>query len=535
MSAPPAQRITRREKLGIAAVVVAAFLVRALRAGDGLPYLHHWDEPHTAGRALRMVTTGDWNPHWFHYGTLTMYLNAGMDVLHFLWLCAQPDDAPAFARSLADIRTWPDEPWRWSISHPSFYAWNRTLTALFGAGCVLLAWSLARRMLGPLAALVAALALAALPIHVAHSAYVTTDVPAGFFALAVVWAAHGWASTGRPSTLVLAFVLTGLAVAVKYNAWIAWLVPLAALAVSASRGSSSHRPWLWAAAVSLPALAFTLAMPWALLDWTTFLDHVGREVSHYRVLGHGPEFTVEPGLEHAGVQLANFAASLTWPGLVIALAGWIVVARRPGGWLVLLFPILYFAFMTRMRVGFHRNFIALYPFLALGLAASFAWLEQRAARLGSARVRPIGIALVLGALVLVLARSARQSLAIASQIETRSQAVDRLVELARERGWTKVGIEAELRVHPIDLKRLPAGVAYEVLPLKELLARAGELDALLAAADHGQARSADDLRGWDGKDLDRSTESRETIARIEGGPLGQSASKGPGVIVLAGR
>jgi len=121
-------------------VVLLAFGIRAMRSREGLPYLHNYDEPQTAGAALRMMQTGDFNPHFFNYGSLSIYLNLVVDVLHYFYLMGQPEGAGPFLRDLGEIKTQFDADWHWTISHPSFYLWNRWLTAALGAGCVWLAY-----------------------------------------------------------------------------------------------------------------------------------------------------------------------------------------------------------------------------------------------------------------------------------------------------------------------------------------------------------------------------------------------------------
>ncbi len=521
-----------RGKLFLVAVLLVAFALRAARASEGLPYLHHWDEPHVAGRAANMVISGDFNPHWFQYGTLTIYMHAAVDALHFLWLCAQPEEALVFARSLADLQTWPDEQWRYAITNPSFYAWNRVLTAILGTGSVFFAWGLAREVLGRAWALAAALFLAALPIHVEHSALVTSDVPAGFFALGAVLASMQFAREARAGTFVLALALTGLAAAVKYNAAVVLCVPVAALLVSLGRVPAAERPWLGIAVPVVPAIAFVLAMPCALLDWKNFLDHAGGELTHYRVAGHGA-FTVAPGWPHVRLQISSFAAELGWPSLAAALAGLFMVWRKPRGVLVVLFPLAYFLLMTRMRVSFHRNFVPLYPFLAIGLAACAERIAALSGGLRARWARPVFVGLVSAALLVQLAATASISRSIAASRETRSSGVDLLERLAREQAWTRVGISLELHVHESDLRRL--SVPFEVAPLAALVARAGEFDALLAAAEHETKKGTEEIHRWNEEELDRLALSLPCLARIEGAPLELPVSADPGLLVLDSR
>ena len=52
-------------------LIIYGTSVRFLGIGFGLPYLHHWDEPQAASTALRILKTGDYNPHNFHWAGFT--------------------------------------------------------------------------------------------------------------------------------------------------------------------------------------------------------------------------------------------------------------------------------------------------------------------------------------------------------------------------------------------------------------------------------------------------------------------------------
>ena len=70
-----ASRLRRRGVVAALAVLLFAGLwARGQASREGLPYLHHWDEPFVANRALRILQTGDFNPRFFNYGSLRIYL-----------------------------------------------------------------------------------------------------------------------------------------------------------------------------------------------------------------------------------------------------------------------------------------------------------------------------------------------------------------------------------------------------------------------------------------------------------------------------
>ena len=155
----------RAVALALAAVLLLGLAARWQASGWGLPYLSHWDEPFVANRALEILRTGDFNPRFFNYGSLVLYLDVAVDAIHYYRLVGLPDEDPQHLRSPQDIRfhgasedslsTAPDREPYW-VSHPSFYLWNRRLTALFGAAAIALCFHLARSLWGATAGLVAA-------------------------------------------------------------------------------------------------------------------------------------------------------------------------------------------------------------------------------------------------------------------------------------------------------------------------------------------------------------------------------------------
>ncbi|MFT5052769.1 MAG: hypothetical protein ACI8QZ_004206, partial [Chlamydiales bacterium] len=363
-------------------VIGAGLFARTLRCNDGLPYLHRWGEPNIGSRSLDIVRTGDLNPHWFNYGSPTLYLHAAVDAVHYIWLCSQPIDARHSIRSLDELETQTDTHYQWTLSHPSFFLWNRLVTALIGAGAVLLTYLLARHVAGPWAATFATAIVAGAAAHIEVATTIRSDMPAALLALGSVLAtlrAIGARPIGRsaaeppapgdsnPGALVLAFFLAGLAASTKYNVVIALGVPAFALALASARRTPLARPWLWAVALLLPPIAFLIGSPYALLDLPTFLSDAGAEVSHYKIDGQGTR-TVEPGLSHLMAQLGHFLENTSWTAMLLCALGVLLLLRRQAGWILLAFPAAYLTFMTRTTVDFHHNFVTLYPFIAASAA-----------------------------------------------------------------------------------------------------------------------------------------------------------------------
>jgi 4-amino-4-deoxy-L-arabinose transferase-like glycosyltransferase len=143
----------------------------------GLPYLHHWDEGYTALTALRMLKTGDFNPHFFQYPGFLIYTSLIIDILHYYYLMAQEAFAFDYLRIAIGGGVYP------SLSHPSFYLWNRAFISLLGTGCVLLTYLILRKSFGKIEGLLGAFLLAGFSLHISHSRYITPNIPVCFFVL----------------------------------------------------------------------------------------------------------------------------------------------------------------------------------------------------------------------------------------------------------------------------------------------------------------------------------------------------------------
>src|SRR3954469_6918572 len=71
-------------RLALPLTLVIAALLRLWALGQGVPFAVQVDEPEVLLRAVRMMRTGDLNPHFYDYPTLYMYLQAVVAALRFL-------------------------------------------------------------------------------------------------------------------------------------------------------------------------------------------------------------------------------------------------------------------------------------------------------------------------------------------------------------------------------------------------------------------------------------------------------------------
>ena len=435
-------------------VVFWAFLLRYFQIGIGLPYLYFWDEPQTASQALLMMKSGDYNPHFFNYGSSMIYLNLLVDKLHYFFLTLQ---SSAFLQSVEDIKINADTGWHWTISHPSFYFWNRFLTAIMGVGTVFVTYVIGKEIFNHWIGLISALFLACLPIHIVHSGFVTPDVPVGFFVLMVIMFSVLFFQQKKISYFVLSLIFVGFSSATKYNAGLVLFVPLSALIWMFWQKELAFKKTYFYLIVTVPAVVFLFVMPYALLDFPTFLNHLLDEMKHYKITGH-PKATSIPGWDHFVFQMANFYSHIGLVGAVLILVGFGAVFFRHVLLLVLLLPVLYIYFMVNMKVNFHRNFVQIYPFISIVIGAAFYnlyhMLELLRKKINmSQRMMPRVVCTVLVFLFLIPQAFAAYQSGIKNYHaeDTRTRVVD---VINNKRDVKRVIIAKELKMHATDLKRL---------------------------------------------------------------------------------
>ncbi|MFN2111211.1 MAG: phospholipid carrier-dependent glycosyltransferase, partial [Anaerolineae bacterium] len=168
----------------VAILAVALFLrLWRLDFGMELPYLAHTDEPTQYNPAIDILKTGDLNPHFFNYPSLTIYLDAAVFYVGY----GVGRLTGVFA-SLADVQ--PIRILEMSVGlvgTPSLLLLGRAVTAVLGTVTVGLLFVLVRRFAQRAwGALLAAFLLAISLSHVQLSHYMTVDVIATAFVIAAL-------------------------------------------------------------------------------------------------------------------------------------------------------------------------------------------------------------------------------------------------------------------------------------------------------------------------------------------------------------
>jgi 4-amino-4-deoxy-L-arabinose transferase-like glycosyltransferase len=340
--------------LGLYLVLFAAALLRFWSLGAHLPFSPGVDEPEVMERAVRMMKTGDLNPHFFDYPSLYIYVEGAVSTVRFLVGATQ-----GLWNGLGQAQT------------EAFYLWGRAVTAIFGTASV---WVVHRAGLywGRRTALIAAVMLAVMPLHVRASHYTLTDVPATFFVLVTLLLSLRTHERSTLWSFALAGAAAGLAGATKYNAGLAVIMPLVACVMTPAARPSRGLAAIWVVAGAM--IAFLIAAPYTLLDLPNFLNGFAQLASEYRA----PANTTNPGWF---VYLKLFRSSLQWPASLIVLAGLVLGCVRTAlgpdrlKWtLPVAFSLLYFFFVSHQNIYFGRYLLPMVPSLTLLGAAAIVWI-----------------------------------------------------------------------------------------------------------------------------------------------------------------
>ncbi len=370
MDATAADRPKRLKQLLILFGLLAlALTLRVWGLEWGVPnaerlYPYHPDEPVMLGAITRVNPLwGDFTPGFYNYGSFTINLTKLVyDLLSpsFGW-GAVPQPKPLT---------------EWVADFGHLLTMGRWLTVLFGAGTVLLTFSLGKRLYGEKTGAWGAVFLAAAPAAVIFSHYLTVDVPATFFTtLALLAAAAALDSEPKRAAgwILAGAAAAGIATGIKYNSFPAFFslaVPLWAMFRAEGNGRRIAVSTMVGAVVVMLA-AFFVATPGALLEPDKFREHVLYEMERNRV-GQGLDFRATPpaALYHLGLSLP---IAMEWPLYILAAVGLgISVKRRSAGDVLLwLFLIPSFLLLAPAERKFVRYVTPLLPPLCLLAAAAF--------------------------------------------------------------------------------------------------------------------------------------------------------------------
>ena len=234
-------------------ILIAATAARLWHLRAGVPYAVDVDEPFVVDHALRILKTGDWNPHVFNYPSLVFYFQAAIQIVRFLWGALAGEWSSLDGFSIAAV-----------------YEAVRFATALIGVATVWMTYEIGVELGSRPVALLAAAQMALRPMHVRESHFALTDVPMAALMLLATWYALRAGRRGTIGAYAWAGAVCGLAAAAKYTGGIAFVAVIVAWLLNDWR--SVDRTLKIGAAAVCAGLAFLIAAPYTLLDLPSFLD-----------------------------------------------------------------------------------------------------------------------------------------------------------------------------------------------------------------------------------------------------------------------
>jgi 4-amino-4-deoxy-L-arabinose transferase-like glycosyltransferase len=402
----PARRIV----LGV--ILLAGLAVRLWSRSAGVPHAVGIDEPAVVDRALRIVRTGDWNPHIFDYPTLVIYMHAMVALVRFMVGASRGEWGSLAEFRIADV-----------------YLAGRFVSACIGTATVWLTYRIGREVASERVGLLAAAQFAVLPMHARESHFILTDVPATALTTLTVYLAT------RIETIRywLAGAAAGLAGAAKYNGGVAIVAVLVALAKLREPVSERLRKIVVSTLVA--AVAFLVATPYVILDLPTFLNSFAAQMARLAQV----RATAEPVWL---TYLKHFAlSSVLW--LPLAGAGLVIVVFRRATrnrWLpVLVFGAAYFYVLATHPLIFARYALPLTPVICLLAAAGIEGIARPLPAVPGVPRRAmhaLAVFLLITPLLITFSRSTLEWNRQASRRDTRQMAAD----------WIRATLPARTRV-----------------------------------------------------------------------------------------
>lgn len=404
---PPGQPLPLKSSQGraplvlLVMIVFVALLFRVPGINYALPYVYHQDEPHNVEIALRILRTGDLNPHVFSYPSLFFYVNAASYVPYY-WA----GKLRGVLEGTADISsTAITTSASGKAAFPALFLIGRFLSVCFGTATVVLVYWMGRNLTQRAAVgLVAALMLAVSPTAVTQSQLITPNSLATFLATLAVLASLQVARNGSLADYFAAASAVGLAASAKYN------VGLVAVSLIIGHVLLFEKHHLLAKRLAVSAaiaiMAYLLTSPFSVLDYPAFLQGVTHEVTHYATGQIGEEG--DTILFYVDLLISKEGAMLLLGSTLQFAAG--LRSRSKETLLVAAFPVLYLALISTLVVRNARTILPAVPFLCILTAMFLVPFAERVATGWKTRpstTRLLGIMAVAGLVVWPASQAAR--------------------------------------------------------------------------------------------------------------------------------
>ncbi len=296
----------RAEIATLIAILVGASVIRFWGITWGLPHAYHPDEGSILFHALGFGT-GDLNPHWFRWPSLTMYVMFGIYGGYYV-----------IGKLMGTFSVPPDLVKAYLTDLSPFWLMGRIVSAASGVVTVWITWLFGRKSFGSYVGLTAAAILAVLLLHVRDSHYATPDVMAAMLAAGSLLAALYACRSSRSSFILLSGFLAGLSMSAKYPGVLAAIGTLVALVVLVRRRRGGF--WLLPASGVVIVAGFLIGTPYALLSSDEFTRDVVRQFTMVSEAGIAQEASsYAAGLRE--IVMESLGRGVGWAVMLMAAVG----------------------------------------------------------------------------------------------------------------------------------------------------------------------------------------------------------------------
>lgn len=196
--------------------------------------------------------------------------------------------------------------------------------------------------------------------------YVNVDIAAVAFStftiLSVLY------SLGRPTIFfqaILPAILSGAAIACKYQYGLLLLPCLTAILWTESK---KHRLRITVTYLSIVGVSFFVAMPYAFIEFETWINAILKEIAHYQ--GGHQNFESFSFFANAKSQIIRILSATHWSLSVFGIVGLVSgfqIARKETI-LITMCPLILFLYMCSQKANFERNFLLIHLFASLFIA-----------------------------------------------------------------------------------------------------------------------------------------------------------------------
>jgi hypothetical protein len=446
-----------------AAVFFFALALRIAHSRAGLPYIE--DDTDVYAFSIFMNRRESLDPQTFIYPSLIFMF--GFFVNHLGVFLANLRGSELVASNL----TWGLEDWGWTLGNPDLLFLNRAIMGALGALLCLIVIGIGSALSGRLAGIFGGLSLAVVPYVISQETRFTVNGLAALFtALAALLSLH-YLLKPRPIWIYLGFSAAALAAGTKYNAGVAVISPLVALAICFYRDRTKLRFTQIIMSAIIYIGTFVATTPFLVIKWQDFTDSVfGAGQLYFQQVFYGAE--IEPGLPHLQQIFTLIAENIGLFGFALSVIGVLSLAflSQPS-WIVVYLPtIMLTAVMAASNVNRHGNHLPTYPVLAVGVGAGVSlfvglWLVGRQNRWRGASLLAVPMVAAFVPVGLAVGGGFQQIATDWRYQDPRVQAID---VLATGQHGGNILIATELRVHPAERERLSGVASAQVLPLERI-------------------------------------------------------------------